>query len=233
MIDALLFHDVIESGGLAAALAQAARRAGVDVGDIAVVDDADWQVHVSSERGRVGVHLPAEERCFALTMSQKIGEHLFGTWTYGCSPDLETAALVIDAWRKGATLRQLHERFPFMNYDRMAQGYEDGNAVEVAWEMALEDEDFAEVWPVLRAAYTNERLRRLFPSVTMGSIVCFALDYTNRSAGDILIKPAIDNEFEVIATWDGPEPWLGSSRVVATIGEAIAAAAALIPQGDV
>lgn len=180
-------------------------------------------------RGPVTMTLAANERSFGISIFQPMNPHFIVPLTHGPVPNLDAAAQVIDLRRSGGNLRDLCASFPFLVLNRIAQAWEGGNPVEVTWEMALESEDYADVWPILRAAHADDQLRLLLPSVTMRSIARFALDHTNRRAGSIVIQPAPYGEYEVVATWDGPEPWQRSRQTVATVDEAIAVAASLIP----
>jgi hypothetical protein len=219
-IDTTLYPDILERGGLGPALAEAASRSSVDLGPLTIPEGIQgyWDVSVSAGRGSVGVCLGAKERVFLINIANE--SHV---WAAGKTEDLSDVVRVADHWRAGATLHELHTRFPFMTYSRLAQGYEDGNPVRAQWDDLLEDPDLTRIRPLLRAAHANDRLGRLFPSVTHHTLARFLLDHTNRDAGQVRIALRADGRYEVDSRW------VDTPHTVDTIGEAIDAAVAQLP----
>jgi hypothetical protein len=185
---------------------------------VTVPDGADpfTEALVGADRGWVSVTAGADRRAFVINLAND-RHH----WAVGTTDDLVTVALVADRWRAGATLRQLHERFPFMTYTRLAQGYEDGDPIGAQWAHLLDDPDLTLIRPLLLAARADERLGRLFPTVSHHTLARFALDHTARDSEDVVIAMRGQGGFEVWATW------LPTRSAAATIAEAVDAAARL------
>jgi hypothetical protein len=220
LVDRELYPDVIEYGGLGPALRDAAQRAGVDLEPVTVPAGADGYVNVllPTGRGFVGVFLGAQERVFTvhITVDSR-------PWATGGTGDLTEAARVVGFWRSGTTLRDLRERFPFMTYSRLAEGYEAGNPVEAQWQDLLDRDDLDLIRPLLVAAFANDRLSRMFPTVTMFTLARFAVDDTDRS-GVVRVRIDRDGRFQVESSR------LDSPRTVDTVDEAVALAAELVPE---
>jgi hypothetical protein len=142
----------------------------------------------------------------------------------GGTENLLEVVSVAHAWRGGATLRELNTRFPFMRYSRMALAFEDGDHVPVRWHALLHDENLDLARPLLQAAYANARLRNLFPSVSHLTLVRFAVDALDRSAGEVRIRLGSDGAHRVDATW-------ADERAVPTVEEAVEVAGFLVSQG--
>jgi Family of unknown function (DUF6193) len=197
-----------------------ASRNSIDRGPVTVPEAIHgyWDVAVTSDRGSVAVCLGAKQRVFLVNIASE--SHV---WAAGNTEEFSDVVRVADYWRKGATLRQLHTRFPFMTYGRLAQGYEDGNPVRAQWDELLEDPDLAAIRPLLRAAHANDRLGQLFPSVTHFTLARFQLDHTDRDAGQVRIALTADGRYEVDSRW------ADSPRTVDTISEALDVAVGQIP----
>lgn len=220
MDDATLYPDVVEHEGLTPALADAARRISVDIGPLAnrAAPNRYWTAKVPTDRDSVNVGMGAEERWFSISIGEDGRRRVSGG-----TPDLSEVARVAAMWRGGATRRELVARFPFLSWSRLAQAYEEGGPVETMWEDLLGDPKYHDVHPMLQAARANERLGRLFPLVSMYTDVRFEIDHTDRSAGQIIIRPTSDG-YDVIPTWASD-----SRRAVTGIDEAISAAEAMLP----
>jgi len=218
-VDSSLYPDIVEKGGLAGALADAARADGIDLGRLTVPAGPDGYTNavMDSDRGRIGVGIGADRRIFAVTISNGVF-----VWASGVTPDLREVVRMTHRWQAGATLRDLHGRFPFMTYSRLAQGYEDGNPVEVQWDQLLRSPDLTLIRPVLEAAHADERLRQLFPSVTHFTLARFELDHLDRRAGEVWIELTAGG-------YDVGSPWVENPVRVAAVAEAIAAAVAQLP----
>jgi hypothetical protein len=215
VLDDTLYPDIVRRGGLAAALTEAARAASVDLGPVAA--PADSTVVIDSDRGWVSVTVGAAQRVFIVDIANPVHN-----WAVGSTGDLAEVVVVAASWRGGATLRQLHDRFPFMTYTRLAQGYEDGNPVEAQWADLLDDPHLTTIRPLLRAARADERLGRLFPMVSHHTHAIFDLDHTKRWSNRLSIDMTIDGAYEVGATWTDDEP-----RRIATLAEAVEEASRL------
>jgi hypothetical protein len=218
--DPTLYPDVTEYGGLAAALVGAGRTISIDLSAVSAIAGSEQKIAavLETRRGAVVTVLGADRRCFVVNINGDT--HV---WATGGTEDLQQVAQVADAWRNGLTLQELHSRFPFMSYDRMAQAYEDGNPIAVRWRELLEDPNYSDVHPLLEAAHSSDKLGQLFPSVSMYTRVRFALDHKDRDAGEILIDETPEGGYSVVATWNQVH------RTAASIHEAIAEAIALLP----
>lgn len=107
-----LYPDLVEQGGLAPALADAAARHGLDVGQVTAPDHGRARftcAEVSSPQGVVCVGLGSQARYFMIDL-RVAGEVL----ARGDATDLLQVAQVAAAWRSGASVADLTARFPFM-----------------------------------------------------------------------------------------------------------------------
>ncbi len=220
-LSADLYPDVVEKGGIAPALRAAAGRVGVDLGEIST---PPWPnpfttAYLSSGRGGIGVVAEPSERRFDIGFSTH-GHN----WANGSTADMAEVVGAVHAWREGATLRELAARFPFMTYDRMAQAYEDGNPVEVMWDLRLHDPELDAIRPLLRAAHAEPRLRAMFPAVTHLTLAWFSSDPPGVAESSVRVLLSADGDYQVFATWDQVE------RVAGTPEEAVAQAVSLLPE---
>lgn len=107
-----LYPDLVERGGLAAALADCAALHQLDIGRLSAPETGRSRfthAEMSCERGVVRVGLGAEARYFMIDISGdgRVRAH-------GDTCDLLPIAQVVDAWRGGAELAELAARFPFL-----------------------------------------------------------------------------------------------------------------------
>jgi hypothetical protein len=219
VLDANAYPDLIELGGLAAALREIARRNRIDVGEVTASKAQPFiAASMRSARGYIGVSIRGGRRCFSVHMGDE--GHV---WARGGAVELLDVLRVTEMWRAGAKLGELKRHFPFMEYDRIAEAYENGDHVPVMWEILLHDEDLDEIRPLLLAAYDNERLRQLFPSVTMFSLLRFAMVPFDRTAGEVRIAHRRSGIYEVDSSWSE------TPRQVETEAEAVEAAVSLLP----
>lgn len=199
-MDLTPYADIVEAGGLGPALDREARLQSIDLGPISVpVGDREYvyaHATVADARGWVAVSLAVDQRSFGISIANPIHG-----WAMGESYDLAEVVQVAAYWRNGATLRQLHERFPFMTYSRQAQGYEDGDSLNVRWDDLLEDKDLTLIRPVLQAARSNEALQRTYPSVTHFRMARFEVDNTRRQLGEVRITITAEGRYEVESDW--------------------------------
>lgn len=225
-MDAELYPDVAAAGGLAAALAEAARTDAAGAADpVSFVapdgPDAGWHASAASGDRGVGVTLGIRERAFVVTVIRGPGISATGT-----AAEPAEVVGVVTCWFAGATLRELGRRFPFMAHTRLAQGYEDGDPVGAQWDEVLADPDLAAVRPLLAAARADGRLGRLFPVVTHRTLVRLLLDHARHNAPQVRIAPAAGGGYRVDADWTQ------APRRVSTIDDAIEAAGDLLPSGS-
>lgn len=202
-INSELYPDLVELGGLVKALTHVSRQSGIDLG---VVESASsnprghlFNAKVTSGRGLIGISLAAHKRSFAINISD--AQH---QWAVGDTSSLLTAVEVAESWQNGITLRELKSRFPFMEYNELAQAYEDGDPVATQWGTLLHDEVFAAHRSLTREIYANEQLRSLFPFYSMG-MLRLSTDHTSRQAGEIRISPLRSGGYRVEFTVSGRE----------------------------
>lgn len=213
-----LYPEVAAAGGLAPALLRVAERKSITLSGVRAPDGPEAQNYASvgSDRGWVSVTLGIELRVFIVRVGRERE-----VWASGSTEDLLEAVRVAALWQQGCTLRQLHERFPFMTYGRLAQGWEDGDPVGAQWEDVLADPDLERLRPLLRAARAHPRLGQLFPAVTHLTLARF------------LIKPQRGApQVRIALTPDGyavDSSWSETPRRVQTIDDAINEAAAQLP----
>lgn len=218
-VDAALYPDVAEMGGLPAALAAVAARDGAGVGEIVAGGfHRNVAVALMSDRGRVTVTLVVDRRVFSIRVVVDGYD-----WAAGGASSLSDVVGVAAAWRGGATLRQLCAAFPFMTTDPVALGYEAGDPLGAYWEVNLTDPELTEVRPLLRAARRHPRLSGLFPRVSHLTLARFALDERDRSQGEVRVLVTRDGHYRVDSSW------VDESQTVESIDEAIALAAAQLP----
>jgi hypothetical protein len=215
-VDPDLYPDLIRLGGLASAMSDVAQRVDADLGQVGVHSPAGRfnSVLLDSDRGTISVLLGAEKRLFDINI---YGEAY--PWARGATDDLTAAVQVADAWRRGATLRELAARFPFMTYDSLSEAYEDGDPGATQWRRLLDDRDLEPLQDLLRAAHANDELRALFPFVSHNTLLRFVSDPTDRSGGELWITQEPQGTYRVESTARS-----GSQRAVDSVDEAIEAA---------
>ncbi|TLS45932.1 hypothetical protein FE633_12310 [Streptomyces montanus] len=221
-LDSSLYPDLVELGGLTAALTHVARESGIDLGSVGSASSNRMghlvTARVESDRGPVLIHVGSQVRWFSMSMNGDVRP-----WAEGGTDDLHAAVKAIDAWRNDATLSELKSRFPFMDYDELAQAMESGDHVATQWRLILRDEDRPVLRELLLEVYAHTRLRTLFPSFSMGTLR-LTRDFTDRSAGQVWIAPLKDGRYRVESTTSG-------ERVeVESVDQAIATADSFLAQ---
>jgi hypothetical protein len=218
-VDAAMYPDVAAHHGLAQALVESARAHGIELGDIDTQGyHRHWTAGIDSNRGTVRVSMGADRRVFSITIATDMHRMASGT-----THDLSDAVHVADAWRKGVRLEQLHDRFPFMTFDRVAQAYEDGDAIDVEWDELLASEGSVRMRPLLEAARIHKRLGRLTAAVSHNNLVMFFVDQDDADSEQIRVLLTRDGTYHVTTTWND------SRRTATTIKDVIEAAADLLP----
>ena len=213
-----LYPDVSASGGLVPALEDAACDSSADIGSVGANEDRPfWSATVRTDRGVIRVDAAVAERAFSIVIADRRTE-----WSTGVATELLEVVQVIDAWRSGARLQELHDRFPFMTHSRLAQAYEHGNAHEVAWDILLAG-DYPVARPLLSALRAHGRLGRLSAAVSHNNLVYIFLDPHDRSSGRVQILIARDGQFHLSTTLSDER------RTVTSIGAAVEAAADMVP----
>jgi hypothetical protein len=196
VLDAGLYPDLVESGGLAPALRAGAADAHIDLGEIETepLTGRFNSAAIGSGRGTIRILLGAEVRKFSISIGGDV--HL---WASGGTADLDAVVSTAEAWRGGVTLDELVARFPFMSTSALARGYERGDPVGVQWSLLLGDDGLAEVRELLRAVHSNDRLRKLMPYVSHGTLR-LANDPWDRAMGEVWISPLPSGTYRVLST---------------------------------
>ena len=218
-VDAELYPDVAEYGGLGAALTAVAAREGAAIGRIVSAGPQRNSIlSLVSDRGSVSVILIVNRRVFSIRVV--VDDRI---WASGGAALLTEVVGVAAAWQGGTTLRQLCDTFPFMKTDPIALGYEASDPLGGYWEANLTDPELTVVRPLLQAARRHPRLSRLFPGVSHLTLVRLRLDDKDRERGDVEIQVKPDGHYVIDSSWSD-EPQTADS-----IDDAIASAAALLP----
>jgi hypothetical protein len=217
-VNAELYPDVVASGGLATAIRETARRLGADLGAVTTAEPQPYSaVTMPASRGPVHVFADEGRRRFRINLW-----HGTRPAAAGATAELSEVVGVTELWQRGAPLRELKDRFPFMEYTRSAQAFEDGNELEVLWVELLEDPDQHRIRPLLLAARSSERLARWYPVVSHRTAARFMERLHDKSAGQVFVDLAGDGTCTVWASWE-PE-----HRTVPSVGEAVTTAEDLL-----
>ncbi|MGJ5890525.1 hypothetical protein DF268_31805 [Streptomyces sp. V2] len=182
-----LYPDVVASGGLGAAVREAARWRGRDVG---VPDWATEDVTVETTRGYVSVDPSDEERLF------RVRVHIPGfAWEIGATDDLGLLVDVIAAWRDGVPLDVLAEEFAFLELEEFAGALDRGEPTAAQWTDLLSSDSGP--GDLLRRLHSDEVLRNMFPTVTHGA-VRLRVDPLNRASRQVLVHDLREGRYEVL-----------------------------------
>ncbi|RKT09593.1 hypothetical protein BX285_6688 [Streptomyces sp. 1114.5] len=216
------YPELARYGGLTAAFLATAAEHGIDLGDELRAPEPDWTptaAQFDSPRGTMWVNLWLEERGFSIKLGNSRGGH---PWAEGATPDIAEAAGVLAAWKHGATLTELSERFPFMTYTRLSQGYEDGNPEAVMWDLQIGDPKFEEYRDLLIALRAEPQLARMFPFFSMWTLR-LAKDAYREEPGELLIRQQDDGSYLLWSSSETEE----DQREFRRLDDLVAAAAAL------
>ena len=161
-LDPLLYADVVERGGVTAAIMELALEVDADVGhSMARPGHEDVTAEFSSDRGTIGVLVGKKERYFSIVL---VGSgHV---WVEGGTTDLEAVVQVISSWRQGTPVERIGTDFPFMELGHLAAEFERGEHTAAQWRALLDDPDLDLIRPLLIRANSSPKLRALFPSVS-------------------------------------------------------------------
>ncbi|MYW69785.1 hypothetical protein GTY65_37860 [Streptomyces sp. SID8379] len=170
--DPLLYPEVAAAdGSWVEAFRNGAADMGVDLGTVSGTESAtdSWRLIVASvdaSRGSVVVTLGRQERAFGIRIWWTgVGEAACGRTT-----QLRTVVDIAQAWRTGASVRELGDRWPLLEIDELTLAHERGEAVAYAWQLVRNAPDRLIDHGIVEAAYANPRLRSLFPLISHGSL---------------------------------------------------------------
>ncbi|MFD0026248.1 DUF6193 family natural product biosynthesis protein [Streptomyces sp. NPDC058382] len=216
------YADLVEQGGLRAAVASIAIEHKADIGATAKEGEPGAQVwsaaDFASPRGPMRVNLGRDARRFAITLDGDRG-HI---WASGSTANLVEVVEVLAFWRQGAKLKELSNRFPFMEFDRLSQAYEDGNPVEVQWGIILGDDNFHLDRELLLALREDPNLCQLFPYFSHWTLR-MSKDCSDDQAGEILIQRSLGEGYVI---WSSFAPT--QTREFRRIDELIRAAVSIL-----
>lgn len=229
-MDPNLYPDLAATGGLPTAL----ERVAADLGaDLATVRDGRDEV----VQARIATTVPDRKPLFVQVFAKERG-FTFSGWSRGVeliagsTADLGDVVRVGVAWGQGRSLRELHERFPFLHHSGRAEAHERGPAaeVELQWrllhEQAAEAPEFPGFRLLVRAAHAEPRLRQLYP-FSSHWVLGFSARTGQPSKVEVVIVPAFDGRpyrvRDYLHVGDGV---IGE---VATAEEAVALAVAHLP----
>ncbi|MFJ8334413.1 DUF6193 family natural product biosynthesis protein [Streptomyces sp. NPDC094437] len=218
MIDEVLYPDIASMGGLASAMETVAQSKGIDLGGmysryasgLGLLTSAE----VDSDRGRVYVYLGKEDRIFLVGIYQP------GiTWADGATDDFSRLVEAVAAWQVGVTVDEFVEEFPFMTLGRLARSLESGDPIAAQWDFLRKSEIYVAERELVHAVYADGRFRRLFPTLSHGTLGLSLDRLGSAAARGIRIIPLEGGSWRIE---DSSSP---AAKVVASLDEAIAAAA--------
>jgi len=191
-VNSEFYPDVVEAGGLAAALEQWA--AGLDIplvivpGPKEIADSVGIATTVAG-RQPLTVFPRTDTRGF-----QIIGRSGEVDIVKGETAELQEVVETGAAWAAGTPVPRMREELPFLLFDRLAEAHERGPGAAVAaqWELLRQEAAgrpaFPEFGRLVEAAYAQPRLRRLFP-FTSHSTVAFSSCTGRPYRDEIAIAP--------------------------------------------
>ncbi|MDX3771552.1 MULTISPECIES: DUF6193 family natural product biosynthesis protein [unclassified Streptomyces] len=201
--DAKFYPELVEHGGLYRALRYIAEVRGLDVGEVRPGSDRGLGLYrtavMQSNRGIIRISTVLNRRAFSISLDSAAGDFV---WASGSTGILDDVAEVVGAWRHGILLAPLRERYPFIKFSQMAQGYEQGAPVETAWDILLGNDEYVSHREMLTALHSNPRLRGLFPFFSHETLR-LSMDCFNREAGEICIDLQDDGLYSVRSSLDG------------------------------
>ncbi|MFF3563234.1 DUF6193 family natural product biosynthesis protein [Streptomyces sp. NPDC002574] len=206
-LDARLYPDLVEMGGLSSAMRALATENDVDLGTLCSEYGSGPGLFNSavadSHRGRISVLLGRRERMFSLNIQGR-----GFTWADGMTSDLHDLVSAVGAWQRGVPVDDFTEMFPFMAAGRLARAYESGDPVAAQWEWLRTAEVYAGERPLVDALYGDSHLRALFPYISHG-VLRLSTGRGVQGAREMFISPLGHGRYRVEDT---------DSAVVRTVG---------------
>ncbi|MFJ9011022.1 DUF6193 family natural product biosynthesis protein [Streptomyces canus] len=222
------YPDVVEVGGMAAALHRSAADLGVPlvlVPGRAGTPDSVGVATTAPGRLPMEVFPRAESRAFQI--AGRAGGVDIVT---GVTRELRDVVEAGAAWGGGTSMSRMREELPFLWVDPIAEAHERGPAaaVEAQWELlrekAAETPGFPEFGLLVEAAYAEPRLRRLFPFTSHWTVAfssCTGRPYHD----EVAIRPVYGGGPYIVLR----HPNTGAYGEVPTVAEAVAVALAHLP----
>ncbi|MFD4907300.1 hypothetical protein [Kitasatospora purpeofusca] len=173
-----------------------------------------------SPRGTMKVDLMRTERGFDITLYSNRG--WLSQWADGTTADLTEATGVLAAWKHGATVTGLAQRFPFMTHLRLSQGYDEGNQVTVMWDLQIGDPTFAQYRELLVALRAEPQLAQMFPFFSMWTLR-LVKDSLRKQPGELRIQQKDNGSYLLWSSSETDE----NKHEFQQLDDLVAAAAAL------
>ncbi|MCY0943276.1 MULTISPECIES: DUF6193 family natural product biosynthesis protein [Streptomyces] len=170
---------------------------GFDLGEVRTRSGWDAGAEVSTDRGKVVVS-PCKEDSFCV----RIRRHRVFVSSEGWTNDLVAAVGVASLWHQGGSLRELHDRFPFMSWSELAQAFEDGDPAPAKWRELLSSEWHLPDRPLLQAAHAHPDLRKFWPDISHRSLMLCRTPFDSES-GLVKIWPLKEGRYRVTMTPGG------------------------------
>ncbi|WP_330334552.1 DUF6193 family natural product biosynthesis protein [Streptomyces sp. NBC_00536] len=189
--------DAASPAGLVRGIERIALAQGFDLGEVRTHSGWDVGAEVSTDRGWVVVSPCAED-----SFSVRIRRHRVFVSSEGWTNDLVAAVGVAHLWRRGGSLRELRDRFPFMSWSELAQAFEDGDPTPVKWRQLLSSEWHLPARPLLQAAHAHPDLRKFWPDISHGSLILCRTPFESES-GLAKIWPLEEGRYRVTMTPGG------------------------------
>lgn len=183
--------DAGQQAELAQRMQHIAMTQGLDLGVVRPVAGAYDEVEAVSDRGPIFVSLRTDGMIHVRFMRHRTFPLTSG-WTDELAAAVEAAAL----WRRGCTLRELHERFAFMSWGELEQAFEDGNPVPTKWRQLLSSAWHLSDRPFIQAAHDHPELRHFYPDISHGSLILSRKPF-EMDAGLVKVIPLSEADYRV------------------------------------
>ncbi|MEJ8646401.1 DUF6193 family natural product biosynthesis protein [Streptomyces sp. MS1.HAVA.3] len=183
--------DTASPAGLVLRIEHIALAQGLDLGEVRTRSGWDAGAEVSTDRGKVVVSLCAEDS-FRIQILRHRGFPSSEGWTN----DLVAAVGVANLWHQGGSLRELHDRFPFMSWSDLAQAFEDGDPAPAKWSELLSSEWHLRDRPLLQAAHAHPDLCKFWPDISHRSLMLCRTPFDSES-GLVKIWPLEEGRYRV------------------------------------
>jgi hypothetical protein len=201
-----LYPELASHGQLAGAIQATAAELGLDLGTVTPGNDSRRQASVDSSvpgRKPMEIGLGAAKRRFLISgWSPGVAR------VSGATPDLREVVRAAAAWRRGASLDEIQQGAPFVQYRDLARAQRGpADAVAEQWRRLRDrwgrDDRPRFVADLIEAAYAGPQLRQLYP-VTSHFTLSFSTGTGYTHSGDIpCIEPAPQEKVYRLHQCDG------------------------------
>lgn len=217
------------NGNWVAALRNAAADMYVDLGTVSGPESPtdSWRLivaRVDASRGSVVVTLGEQERVFGIRMWWTgVGEAACGR-----TAELQTVVNIAHAWQTGVSVRELGDRWPFLEIDELTLAHELGEAVAFKWQIVRNTPDRLIDHDIVEAAHANPLLRSLFPLISHGSLQFSRCTRSPWSYDVPSLAPQLGGGWRALRAHKGRDI---PDRIAQTPEEAVAFVVAGLPDG--